>query len=95
MQVLTDPRRSAQGIPRAAPPPMPRFPPLSTNLRVSHDIDIDKNRFSSIPYHRLFVTDIADSLSKDDLTQVFEAFGEIEFVDMHYDYVSARHVYQC
>ena len=34
------------------------------------------------------MSNLSMSLSSDDLRQVFEAFGEIEFVDLHYSFVS-------
>nr|XP_019044601.1 RNA-binding protein 39 [Kwoniella bestiolae CBS 10118]OCF23531.1 RNA-binding protein 39 [Kwoniella bestiolae CBS 10118] len=41
---------------------------------------------AAIPYHRLYISNIAFSLSADDMRQVFEPFGEIEFVDLHIDF---------
>lgn len=67
---------------------MPNFPPLSTGLQIPPGVDIDRNRYASIPYHRLFVSNLASTLNKEDVTQVFEAFGEIEFVDLHINFVS-------
>lgn len=43
-----------------------------------------------MPYHRLFVTSVAYSLGIEDLRAVFEPFGELEFVDLHTDYVSGH-----
>jgi len=67
---------------------VPKFPPLSTGLSIPAGLDVDKNKHSSIPYHRLFLTGVAYSLTPDDIVQVFEAFGPIEFVDLHRDHVS-------
>jgi len=66
---------------------MQHFPPLSTGLHIPPGVDADANRYASIPYHRLFVSNIPSTLNKDDITQVFEAFGEIAFVDLHYHFV--------
>ena len=49
---------------------------------------MDAHKHASIPYHRLFITSLAYSLTPDDVAQVFEAFGPIEFVDLHRDHVS-------
>ena len=67
---------------------VPKFPPLSTGLSIPAGLDVDKNKHASIPYHRLFLTGVAYSLTPDDIGQVFEAFGPIEFVDLHRDHVS-------
>ncbi|OCF42728.1 RNA-binding protein 39 [Kwoniella heveanensis CBS 569] len=45
---------------------------------------------AAIPYHRLYISNIAFSLSADDLRQVFEPFGELEFVDLHVDFSGMR-----
>ncbi|KAL7423463.1 Phosphatidylinositol-3-phosphatase SAC1 [Cryptotrichosporon argae] len=63
-----------------------RFPPLSTGLALPPGLDVDAHAGASIPYHRLFVTGLAHSLSADDLFQVFEPFGAIEFIDLHLDF---------
>ncbi|WVW85709.1 hypothetical protein I302_107747 [Kwoniella bestiolae CBS 10118] len=62
------------------------FPPLSTGLTVPPGVDVDAHRDAAIPYHRLYISNIAFSLSADDMRQVFEPFGEIEFVDLHIDF---------
>ncbi|ORY35622.1 hypothetical protein BCR39DRAFT_511177 [Naematelia encephala] len=62
------------------------YPPLSTGLAIPHDVDVDAHKHASVPYHRLFVLGLAINLSADDIRQVFEAFGEIEFVDLHRDF---------
>ncbi|OCF76109.1 RNA-binding protein 39 [Kwoniella mangroviensis CBS 8886] len=62
------------------------FPPLSTGLAIPQGLDVDAHRDAAIPYHRLYISNIAFSLSADDLRQVFEPFGEIEFVDLHIDF---------
>lgn len=67
---------------------MPRFPPLSTGLAVPPGLDVDAHKHASIPYHRLFITSLAYSLTPNDVSQVFEAFGPIEFVDLRQDHVS-------
>ena len=64
------------------------FPPLSTGLAIPSGVDTDAHRDASIPYHRLFVTSLAVNLSADDLRQVFEPFGGVDFVDLHMDFVS-------
>jgi RNA-binding protein 39 len=66
------------------------FPPLSTGLSLPPGLDVDAHQNASIPYHRLFISNLSLSLSTDDVRQVFEAFGEIEFVDLHYNFVSKR-----
>ena len=65
------------------------FPPLSTGLRVPPDVDVDANKDASIPYHRLFVSNLAFTLSPDDIRAVFDPFGEIQFVDLHFNFVSS------
>ncbi|WVQ68142.1 uncharacterized protein L199_006348 [Kwoniella botswanensis] len=62
------------------------FPPLSTGLTIPQGLDVDAHRDAAIPYHRLYISNIAFSLSADDIRQVFEPFGEIEFVDLHIDF---------
>ncbi|KAK8854850.1 hypothetical protein IAR55_003589 [Kwoniella newhampshirensis] len=62
------------------------FPPLSTGLALPPGIDPDAHRDAAIPYHRLFISNLAFSLTAEDLRQVFEPFGEIEFVDLHMDF---------
>ncbi len=37
---------------------------------------------SGIPFHRLYVGNIHFSITEDDLTNVFEPFGELEFVQL-------------
>ncbi|KAK4683787.1 RNA-binding protein 23/39, partial [Tremellales sp. Uapishka_1] len=64
------------------------FPPLSTGLAIPQGVDVDAHPDASIPYHRLFVSNIAQNLSADDLKQVFEPFGALDFVDLHLDFVS-------
>ncbi|ORX38594.1 hypothetical protein BD324DRAFT_621521 [Kockovaella imperatae] len=77
---------ASRDVPRPATTYQQSFPPLSTGLRVPHGVEVDAHKDASIPYHRLFVSNLATSLSSDDLGQVFEAFGEIEFVDLHYSF---------
>ncbi|WWD02502.1 hypothetical protein V865_000542 [Kwoniella europaea PYCC6329] len=62
------------------------FPPLSTGLAIPQGLDVDAHRDAAVPYHRLYISNIAFSLSADDIRQVFEPFGEIEFVDLHIDF---------
>lgn len=66
------------------------YPHLSTGLRLPPGFDPDQNPDASIPYHRLFLTNVAYSLSQDDLRAVFEPFGQIDFIDQHMDHVSTR-----
>ncbi|EIW67384.1 hypothetical protein TREMEDRAFT_33681 [Tremella mesenterica DSM 1558] len=62
-----------------------RFPPLSNGLYIPPGVDVDANRDASVPYHRLFVSGLAYSLAADDIKQVFDPFGQIDFVDLHHD----------
>lgn len=62
-----------------------RFPPLSPGLQHRLGIDVNAHAEAAIPYHRLFVADLAEVLNAEDIRQVFEPFGEIEFVDLHTD----------
>ncbi len=78
----------ASAAPRPAVTYQSNFPPLSTGLAIPPSIDVDAHRDASIPYHRLFVSSLAHNLSADDLRQVFEPFGTVEFVDLHMDFVS-------
>ena len=64
------------------------FPPLSTGLRLPPGLDPDSHKEASVPYHRLYVQNLAYNLTIDDLAAVFEPFGQIEFIDLHLDYVS-------
>jgi hypothetical protein len=80
-------RRHSQGIPRSTPSYAPSFPPLSTGLQYPPGYDPTANQHASIPYHRLFVSNIASTLNRDDIYQVFEAFGEIVFVDLQHHMV--------
>ncbi|WVR07450.1 hypothetical protein IAU60_004491 [Kwoniella sp. DSM 27419] len=66
------------------------FPSLSTGLAVPPGVDVDAHKDAAIPYHRLFISNLAFSLTADDLRQVFEPFGDIEFVDLHMD-ISGQH----
>lgn len=63
------------------------FPPLSRDLKLPPGVDRDGHVDASIPYHRLYVGGLVSSLNEDDVKQVFEAFGELEFVDLHRDSV--------
>ncbi|KAI9637373.1 uncharacterized protein MKK02DRAFT_23907, partial [Dioszegia hungarica] len=63
-----------------------QFPHLSTGLRLPPGFDPDQNPDASIPYHRLFLINVAYSLSQDDIRAVFEPFGEIDFIDQHLDH---------
>ena len=78
------PRRDRDDGPRRGPV----FPPLSTTLRLPPGFDPEANADASVPYHRLFVQNVAYGLSQSDVAAVFEPFGHVEFVDMHMDHVS-------
>ena len=67
----------------------PIFPPLSTGLRLAPGVDPDANADAPLPYHRLFLQNVAFSLTESDIRAVFEPFGQVEFVDQHVDHVSA------
>ncbi|WVQ82007.1 hypothetical protein IAT38_004134 [Cryptococcus sp. DSM 104549] len=99
--VLTEAERNRQGQAAAAAaagggfmrPPITfgfTFPPLTTGLSLPQGFDPDVHRDAVIPYHRLFIANLAFSLSADDLRQVFEPFGEVEFVDLHMDFSGLR-----
>ncbi|WWD19003.1 hypothetical protein CI109_103460 [Kwoniella shandongensis] len=80
---------SAPGATGVVRPPITfgtTFPPLSTGLALPPGVDADAHRDAAIPFHRLFISNLAFSLTADDLRQVFEPFGEIEFVDLHMDF---------
>lgn len=62
-----------------------RFPPLSPGLQHRLGVDVNAHAEAALPYHRLFVADLAEVLNAEDIRQVFEPFGEIEFVDLHTD----------
>nr|XP_019011420.1 RNA-binding protein 39 [Kwoniella pini CBS 10737]OCF50201.1 RNA-binding protein 39 [Kwoniella pini CBS 10737] len=55
-------------------------------LALPPGLDVDAHRDAAIPFHRLYISNLSFSLSADDLQQVFEPFGEIEFVDLHIDF---------
>ena len=65
-----------------------RFPALSQDLYIPPGVDVHANRDASVPYFRLYISNLAFSLTADDLKQVFDPFGEIAFVDLHRDFVS-------
>ena len=47
--------------------------------------------FSKVPsYHRLYVGSLHFNLTESDIKQVFEPFGELEFVDLHRDPMTGR-----
>lgn len=64
------------------------FPPLSRDLELAPGAERDGNVDAMIPYHRLYVGGLVSSLNEVDVRQVFEAFGEMEFVDLQRDSVS-------
>jgi hypothetical protein len=78
------PRRDRDDGPRRGPV----FPPLSTGLRLAPGFDPDANADAPLPYHRLYLQNVAFSLTESDIRAVFEPFGQIEFVDQHVDHVS-------
>jgi RNA-binding protein 39 len=47
-------------------------------------------RVPEIAYHRLYVGSIHFNLTEDDLRQIFEPFGPVEFVNLHKDPETAR-----
>jgi RNA-binding protein 39 len=51
-------------------------------FRASHATDI--------AYHRLYVGSVHFNLTEDDLRQVFEPFGPLEFVNLHKDPETGR-----
>ncbi|KAL0249815.1 hypothetical protein I308_103117 [Cryptococcus tetragattii IND107] len=75
---------------RSSVPFTQNYPPLSTGLALPPGLDPDAHKDAAIPYHRLFVSNLAFSLTADDVRQVFEPFGEIEFVDLHMDLSGLR-----
>ncbi|OXB36692.1 hypothetical protein LQV05_005323 [Cryptococcus neoformans] len=82
--------RSHAGGGRSSVPFTQNYPPLSTGLDLPPGLDPDAHKDAAIPYHRLFVSNLAFSLTADDVRQVFEPFGEIEFVDLHMDLSGLR-----
>jgi RNA-binding protein 39 len=50
----------------------------------------DKSIAGDIPYHRLYVGSIHFNLTEEDLRQVFEPFGPLEFVNLHKDPETGR-----
>jgi RNA recognition motif-containing protein len=47
--------------------------------------------FSKAPsYYRLYVGSLHFNLTESDIKQVFEPFGELEFVDLHRDPMTGR-----
>lgn len=62
-----------------------RFPPLSNNIPLPPGADVNQHAGASVPYHRVFITNLPEDLSRDDIREVFEPFGEILFVDLHVD----------
>jgi RNA-binding protein 39 len=69
-----------------------QYPQLSTGLRLPPGFDPDQNPDASIPYHRLYLNNVAHTLSEDDIRAVFEPFGQIDFIDRHLDHVSSHTV---
>lgn len=43
---------------------------------------VDQNAANQVPFHRLYVGNIHFSITEEDLKQVFEPFGELEFVQL-------------
>lgn len=66
----------------------PRYPPITPGA-VPSSIEANAHAGAAIPYHRLYITKLSPSLNRDDLRQVFEPFGDIEFVDLHTDFSGA------
>lgn len=62
-----------------------RYPPISPGVILLDGSEINGHAGAAIPYHRLYVTNLAESLGYDDVRQVFEPFGDLEFVDLHLD----------
>lgn len=81
-------QRETQKELHASRPRGPRYPPITPGA-IPSSIDPNAHAGAAIPYHRLYLTKLSDSLSNDDLRQVFDPFGEIEFVDLHVDHSGA------
>lgn len=78
--------REAQREQRAADRPRGRrFPPVSPGTILLDGSEINGHAGAAIPYHRLYITNLADSLGPNDVRDMFETFGELEFVDLHLD----------
>lgn len=91
IRVRTDCRSrflSGPARPREHAPQQVHFPPLSTGLRLPTGFDPEAHKDASVPYYRLFVTNLSYTLNEADLRAVFEPFGQVDFVDIHMDYVS-------
>lgn len=73
---------------RDSRPRGPRYPPITPGA-VPSSIEANAHAGAAIPYHRLYITKLSQSLNSDDLRQVFEPFGDIEFVDLHTDFGGA------
>jgi RNA recognition motif-containing protein len=59
-------------------------------VRALPGFDPEANADAAVPYHRLYLQNVAYTLTEADLRAVFEPFGEIVFVDQHVDNVSAE-----
>ncbi|TXT05816.1 uncharacterized protein COLE_07136 [Cutaneotrichosporon oleaginosum] len=81
-------QRETQKELHASRPRGPRYPPITPGA-IPSSIDPNAHAGAAIPYHRLYITKLSDTLSRDDLRQVFDPFGEIEFVDLHVDHAGA------
>lgn len=81
-------QRETQKELHASRPRGPRYPPITPGA-IPSSIDPNAHAGAAIPYHRLYITKLSDTLSNDDLRQVFDPFGEIEFVDLHIDRAGA------
>lgn len=53
--------------------------------RQVRNTDSSGNHPNSIPFHRLYVGNIHFSITEQDLQNVFEPFGELEFVQLQKD----------
>lgn len=45
---------------------------------------------SQIPYNRLYVGSLHFNLTDSDVRQVFQPFGQVEFVDLHRDQITGK-----
>jgi RNA-binding protein 23/39 len=50
--------------------------------RQSRNTDGNANHSNGVPYHRLYVGNIHFSITEEDIRNLFEAFGELEFVQL-------------
>jgi RNA-binding protein 39 len=53
--------------------------------RQARNTETTSGHHHTAPFHRLYVGNVHFSITEDDLTNVFEPFGELEFVQLQKD----------